>query len=52
MMFSKIDKKVLVTLIAVLVVALIIGFFTLKSMTGGSEPEVQNTVGGVNNYEL
>jgi len=51
-MFSKIEKKVLIILVTIVVVALIVGFFALKSMTGGSEPEVQNTVGGVNNYEF
>ena len=43
--FSKVDKKVLIILVAILVVILLLGFIFYKYMAG-SIIKVQNSVGG------
>jgi uncharacterized protein YxeA len=44
-MFSKVDKKVLITLIAVIVMILLFGFL-IYQYTAGSMIKVQNLTGG------
>ena len=44
--FSKVDKKVLLTSIAILVVVLLIGLMIYQYMAG-SAPEVKNSLGGI-----
>lgn len=47
-MFSKIDKKVLIFLIVVLIIIAVIGFWALKYLLNESNINIENSIGGLN----